>query len=155
VRGRRVGFDQWLPGHRQLGGVGCERRAHLLRTGLDRAIFDTLGQPHGPITGYLFHNGLAGALRQRPLRRVVVLHTAPAASVNTPPNHTTKIFCYNQAAGPLCNAGHSSTEFEAGVWKNITQHPARINPVAATWWQRRRRRDLQRCRGHARHVLAR
>ncbi|MEP7019436.1 MAG: hypothetical protein ABI808_02210 [Pseudonocardiales bacterium] len=127
--------------------------------------FDTNGQPHGPITGYLFHDGVAAASGNDHFD-VSSYYTAPAASVNTPfaggyayghfngctwsyldsygrelsaqganqtggctpPNHTTKIFCYNQAADPLCNSGNSSIEFEAGVWKNTTQHPARINP---------------------------
>ena len=45
----------------------------------------------------------------------------------TAPNHTTKIFCYDHAADPLCNDGTSvSGEPEAGVWKNITSHQATI-----------------------------
>lgn len=125
--------------------------------------FDTNGQPHGPITGYLFHDGVAGAVGNDHFD-VSSYYTAPAASVNTPfaggyayghfqgctwsyldsngfelaaeganhtggctpPNHTTKIFCYDQAADPLCNAGNSTDEFEAGVWKTITNHPATI-----------------------------
>jgi hypothetical protein len=125
--------------------------------------FDTGGQPHGPITGYLFHDGVAGAAGNDHFD-VSSYYTAPAASVNTPfaggyayghfngctwsyldssgselsaqgpnhtggctpPNHTTKISCYNQAADPLCNAGNSSDEFEAGVWKTITNHRAII-----------------------------
>ncbi len=127
--------------------------------------FDTNGQPHGPITGYLFHDGVAQAAGNDHFD-VSSYYTAPAASVNTPfaggyayghfngctwsyldnngyelaaegpnhtggctpPNHTTKIFCYDQAADPLCNAGTTSDEFEAGVWKTITNHPATINP---------------------------
>ncbi|PZS18276.1 MAG: hypothetical protein DLM57_06625 [Pseudonocardiales bacterium] len=127
--------------------------------------FDTAGAPHGPITGYLFHSGVAGAAGNDHFD-VSSYRTQPAASVNTPfaagyaygnfggctwsyldsngaelygegplhtggctpPNHTTKIFCYDQAADPLCNAGNTSTEFEAGVWKSAHSHPARINP---------------------------
>ena len=44
-----------------------------------------------------------------------------------PPDHTIKIFCYDRASDPLCTAGTTSDEFEAGVWKAITNHPATIN----------------------------
>lgn len=126
--------------------------------------FDTNGAPHGPITGYLFHDGVAGAVGNDHFD-VSSYYTQPAASVNTPfaggyayghfngctwsyldshgyelssqganhtsgctpPNHTTRIFCYDQARDPLCNAGTTSTEPEAGVWKNTTNHRATIN----------------------------
>lgn len=45
--------------------------------------FDTDGQPHGPITGYLFHDGVAGAVGNDHFD-VSRYYTAPAASVNTP-----------------------------------------------------------------------
>ena len=144
--------------------------------------FDTSGQPHGPITGYLFHDGVAQASGNDHFD-VSSYYTAPAASVNTPfaggyayghfngctwsylddngyelaaegpnqtggctpPNHTTKIFCYDQAADPLCNAGTTSDEFEAGVWKTITEssgddQPGRLRRLR----QRRLGRDLRR-----------
>ncbi|MDQ1742970.1 MAG: hypothetical protein QOE23_1309 [Pseudonocardiales bacterium] len=127
--------------------------------------FDTGGQPHGPIVGYLFHDGVGQAVGNDHMD-VYSYYTAGAASVNTPfaggyayghfngcawsyldmnayelypegahhsvpcttpPNHTTKIFCYDHAADRLCNDGTSvSDEPEAGVWKNITSHQATI-----------------------------
>lgn len=127
--------------------------------------FDTAGQPHGPIIGYLFHDGVAQAAGNDHMD-VYSYYTAGAASVNTPfaggfayghfngcawsyldatgaelvaegahhspscttaPNHTTKIFCYDRAADPLCNDGSSvADEPEAGVWKTITNHRATI-----------------------------
>lgn len=45
--------------------------------------FDTGGQPHGPITGYLFHDGVAGAAGNDHFD-ASSYYTAPAASVNTP-----------------------------------------------------------------------
>lgn len=127
--------------------------------------FDTGGQPHGPIVGYLFHDGVGQAVGNDHMD-VYSYYTTGAASVNTPfaggyayghfngcawsyldmnayelypegahhnppctspPNHTTRIFCYDHAADRLCNDGTSvSDEPEAGVWKNITSHPATI-----------------------------
>ena len=57
-------------------------------------------------------------------------------SCTTPPNHTTKIFCYDQGADRLCTDGEvqQSTEPEAGVWKDITAHPATINAGGCDAW---------------------
>jgi hypothetical protein len=45
--------------------------------------FDTSGTPHGPIIGYLFHDGVAGAVGNDHMD-VYSYDTAGAASVNTP-----------------------------------------------------------------------
>ena len=45
--------------------------------------FDTGGQPHGPIIGYLFHDGVAQAVGNDHID-VYSYYTAGAASVNTP-----------------------------------------------------------------------
>lgn len=83
----------------------------------------------GPFAGgYAYGNfdGCAWAYWTGKLRADGGHHTPPCT---TPPNHTTKIFCYDQAADRLCNDGRvqPATEPEAGVWKDITAHPATIN----------------------------
>lgn len=84
---------------------------------------------NGPFAGgyaYGNFNGCAWAYWTGKLRADGDHH---APSCTTPPNHTTKIFCYDQAADRLCNDGvvEKSTEPETGVWKNISAHPATIN----------------------------
>jgi hypothetical protein len=90
----------------------------------------------GPFAGgYAYGNfdGCAWAYWTGKLRADGGHHTPPCT---TPPNHTTKIFCYDQAADRLCNDGTVDpvNEPEAGVWKDITAHPATVNPGGCDAW---------------------
>lgn len=90
----------------------------------------------GPFAGgyaYGNFNGCAWAYWTGKLRAAGDHHSP---SCTTPPNHTTKIFCYDQAADRLCNDGvvQKPTEPETGVWKDITAHPATINAGGCEAW---------------------
>lgn len=157
-----LGAERGVQSNRQLGRLRAGHTGY--GPGWIALTFDTGGAPHGPITGYLFHDGVAGAVGNDHFD-VSSYYTRPAAGVNTlfaggyayghfngcswsyldsngyelssqggnrtggctPPNHTTRIFCYDQAADPLCNAGTTSAEPEAGVCKTTSNHRAVIN----------------------------
>jgi hypothetical protein len=90
----------------------------------------------GPFAGgyaYGGFDGCAWAYWTGKLRADGAHHTP---SCTQPPNHTTKIFCYDQGADRLCNDGEvqRSTEPETGVWKDITAHPATVNAGGCDAW---------------------
>lgn len=79
----RFGAEHRVHSDRELCGVGRPGRHTGYGPGWIALTVDTSGQPHGPITGYLYHDGVARAVGNDHFG-VSSYYTAPAASVNTP-----------------------------------------------------------------------